>query len=190
MSHTESAIAGFYDHEQEAPSGDRRRPAADWGGDDLFTTAPRRRRFDRPARGDHPVRTETLEHPAPARRAGHDRPAPRLEIELGDAIAAAVADPVPAVAQPAPVVEAAPSAELVLPVEAELPAEPAVRAQAPAPAGRRTVTVTGHPDRRPSRRRPAPTLDERLIGARPERIAAYAFALGLLLLVIAFISAH
>ena len=35
MSHPELAIAGFYDHEEQT---ERRAP--DWGGDDLFTTAP------------------------------------------------------------------------------------------------------------------------------------------------------
>lgn len=39
MSHPAPAIAGFYDHEEQT---ERRAP--DWGGDDLFTTAPPRRR--------------------------------------------------------------------------------------------------------------------------------------------------
>jgi hypothetical protein len=62
--------------------------------------------------------------------------------------------------------------------------------EAPAAGGRRTVTITGHPDRLPARRRPAPSIDERLYGSKPERIAMYAFALGLLLIVIAFLSAN
>src|SRR4051794_8392217 len=52
MNHHESAMADFYDYEQES-SPARRREAPDWGGDELFTTTPRRRRFDRPLRGDH-----------------------------------------------------------------------------------------------------------------------------------------
>src|SRR4051794_26823288 len=74
MNNHESAMADFYDHEQESsPTG--RRKAPDWGGDDLFTTTPRRRRFARPLRGDHPTdgfdrgsRRETMEHPV--QRAG------------------------------------------------------------------------------------------------------------------------
>jgi hypothetical protein len=54
----------------------------------------------------------------------------------------------------------------------------------------RRVTVTGHPDAYTVRRRPAPTLDERHVGSRPERIAAWAFAMGLLLILIAFLTAH
>jgi hypothetical protein len=63
-------------------------------------------------------------------------------------------------------------------------------ATTPVPEGRRTVTITGHPDRVPARRRPAPSIDERLYGSNPERIAMYAFALGLLLIVIALLSAN
>lgn len=61
MRDPELVIAGFYDHQQE----DERR-APDWGGDDLFTSAPaRRRRFER---SPHPTRLrETHEHPLPAR---------------------------------------------------------------------------------------------------------------------------
>jgi hypothetical protein len=33
-------------------------------------------------------------------------------------------------------------------------------------------------------------MDEWLIGTRPERIASYAFAMGLLLILIAFLTAH
>ncbi len=75
MSHSELAIAGFYDHEEQT---DRRAP--DWGGDDLFTSAvPRRGRFtpssasratSTGARPAHPARLrETAEHHLPARAA-------------------------------------------------------------------------------------------------------------------------
>src|SRR4051794_28687713 len=67
MNHASSAIADFYDHEQEPVQGRRHRPnAPDWGGDDLFTTTTttRRRRFDRPTHGDHGrLVLETLEQP-------------------------------------------------------------------------------------------------------------------------------
>ncbi len=133
MSHSESAIAGLYDHEQEVALDDERH-APDWGGDELFASTPRRRRFDRGShvsdRTDRPRLRETTEHPVPT--------------------------------------------------------------------GRRTVTVTGRPGAvalRPQRpfdappRRAARTLDER-IGARPDRVAALAFGLGLLLIAIAIATAH
>jgi hypothetical protein len=60
MSHSELAIAGFYDHEQETT-----RRAPDWGGDDLFAgPAPRRRRFER------------AQYPARLRESAHDHIAP------------------------------------------------------------------------------------------------------------------
>lgn len=174
MSNAESAIAGFYDHEQESTRGDRReREAPDWGGDDLFTSTPRRRRFDRPAHATR--RRDTLEHPLPPRRVSGEH---ARKLDLGvvtDVLALEVPAPAP---QPEPV---APAPE----VEAHVAA-----VAEPKPAGRKTVTITGHPDRMPVRRRPAPTMDERLIGTRPERIASYAFAMGLLLILIAFLTAN
>ncbi|MGI8779810.1 MAG: hypothetical protein ACR2L8_06510, partial [Solirubrobacteraceae bacterium] len=64
------------------------------------------------------------------------------------------------------------------------------------PAGRRTKVITGRPDgsQRPlrstsvDRRRPSRTPAE-WVGARPERIVAWAFALGLLLILIAISTA-
>src|SRR4051794_35445688 len=166
MNHPESAIADFYDHEREPASSDRRRrEAPDWGGDDLFTTTPRRRRFERPVRGDHAAdaadhahRRETVEHPI-------QRPA-AVRARAG----AATTGREPEVAFTA----------MTASSEAALEE----------PAGRRTVTITGRPDSLPARRRPAPTLEQRFVGSNPERIAAYAFALGVLLIVIAFLSAN
>ena len=61
-----------------------------------------------------------------------------------------------------------------------------------APGGRRTVVISGRPDGvarpRPERYRPPRTVAERL-GPRPERIVAWAFALGLLLIIIAIATA-
>ena len=57
--------------------------------------------------------------------------------------------------------------------------------------GRRTVKIGGRPSEfhnAPTRRRPAKTMHERL-GPRPDRIAAWAFALGLLLILIAVATA-
>src|SRR4051794_16012329 len=51
MNRSEPALAGLFDHEDEIAPAGRRRQAPDWGGDDLFTSMPRRRRaFDRGAR--------------------------------------------------------------------------------------------------------------------------------------------
>ena len=77
----------------------------------------------------------------------------------------------------------APTLELDLPIGSARPA-------------RRTVTVTGHPEatRRAERaielhhRRPGRSIDDR-IGHRPDHIAAYACALGFLLILIAVLTA-
>jgi hypothetical protein len=57
--------------------------------------------------------------------------------------------------------------------------------------GRRTVTITGHPGSRAfdTPRRPSRSLDERIAHA-PERIAGWAFGLGLLLIIIAIATSH
>jgi hypothetical protein len=60
--------------------------------------------------------------------------------------------------------------------------------------GRRTVKIGGRPGEfhgtaARARRRPPRTVHER-VGARPERIAAWAFALGLILILIAVATAH
>jgi hypothetical protein len=88
----------------------------------------------------------------------------------------------------------------------ELPGGPGERRTRPAqgpelpgrPGERRTVRIGGRPEgsldaarfhRDHARRRPPRRAHERL-GARPDRIAMWAFALGLLLIVIAILSAH
>jgi hypothetical protein len=67
---------------------------------------------------------------------------------------------------------------------------PAPAAAVPAPsvavAERRTITITGQP--MPPRRRS--TLAERHIAAQPDRIALWAFLLGLLLIAVAAGTAH
>ncbi|MDP9385330.1 MAG: hypothetical protein M3P50_08880 [Actinomycetota bacterium] len=139
-----------FDHETEAPRG-RRRPAPDWGGDDLFDHVPRRR-FSHSADGSQ------------ARRRSHE--------------------PVTATAAPA---RPAPVEELVAARRAEYEQPAAV------PAGRRTVTITGRPGPAfapriagPARSRGPRTVEER-IGSRPDRIAGWAFALGVLLILLALL---
>jgi hypothetical protein len=70
----------------------------------------------------------------------------------------------------------------------EEPAEPIELPPAPAPqpvAERRTITITGQPT--PARRR-RPVMDAQL--AQPDRIALWAFLLGLLLVAVAAGTAH
>src|SRR3954453_16413486 len=62
MTHPERAIAALYDHEQDPARDDRRsRPAPDWGGDDVFSSSPRRR-----------FRRDTGEHQLPRQRQPRD----------------------------------------------------------------------------------------------------------------------
>ena len=138
MSNPALAIAGFYDHDEQT---ERRTP--DWGGDDLFTTAPSRRR------GEHSTEDGRYTRP-------RDHGAERHEH---------VAEP---------------------PVEAPAPRD---RYLEPVPAGRRTVTITGRPDSLAVTRRPARTIDER-IAHRPERIASWTCAMGLLLILLAILTSH
>jgi hypothetical protein len=203
MTHPETAIAALFDHEQELePAGGhdaaasepvrgRRRPAPDWGGDDLFSSTPRRRR-----RLD----------PEQARRAAAERHRSR---DVGEHHLYAVPTPedikwshegrfhrdevgvAPAEAQPAPAPAPEPGTEPALPPAelADAGADVEFTDIAP-PAGRRTVTVTGHPEPRIIRqRRPSLTVDQR-IGHRPDRIAGWAFALGMVLILIAILTAN
>jgi hypothetical protein len=56
--------------------------------------------------------------------------------------------------------------------------------------GRRTIVIGGRPDRMPlPRNRPPRTAVDR-IGPRPDRIVAYAVALGFLLILIAILTSH
>jgi hypothetical protein len=57
---------------------------------------------------------------------------------------------------------------------------------ADSPSGRRTVTITGHPGHTPRRRSPT---EARMV-ARPDRVALWAFVLGLFLVFVAAATAH
>jgi hypothetical protein len=63
------------------------------------------------------------------------------------------------------------------------------RAERPTPEGRRTIKISGHPDRLPVPRTPRPQRSavER-ISMRPDHIAGYAVALGFLLVLIAVLT--
>jgi hypothetical protein len=58
-----------------------------------------------------------------------------------------------------------------------------------APPARRTVTITGHPDRLPvPRAQRAPRSAVERIGASPDRIVGYAVVLGFILVLIAVLT--
>lgn len=159
--------AALFDQADSHASRPRRRPAPDWGGDELFDRVPRRRFArtgeERRRSGPEPVaRREPLADPR------LDEAAP-----FAEAPGAPVAAP-----RPHPV------EELVLARRSEY------ETMSPPPEGRRTVTVTGRPGHhlavRPSR--PSRSVEQRMV-ARPDQVAAWAFALGLLLIVVAIATA-
>jgi hypothetical protein len=58
-----------------------------------------------------------------------------------------------------------------------------------AAAGRRSVTITGRPQTPHVARRPARTIDERIVH-RPERVAAWSCAMGFLMIALAVLTSH
>ncbi len=225
----------IYDHELDA-DGRSGRPVADWGGDELFESMPRRRavssgharRFSSPATGSHAARrggdashATTADAPAgmPPTAEHHvtrDSAVGRFPSE-GTAAEGRFTrdratsdgrftrdgatsdgrftrdgrpqfDPFADDHRSAPDPSPASGAE---PVRAAVPAAlpeplPVPSAAPDAPEGRRTVRITGRPGASavPARRRPQPTLDDR-VGSRPDRIAGWAFGLGITLILIA-----
>jgi hypothetical protein len=163
----------LYDHESDAP---RRRQADDWGIDESFPRV-HGRRFARDAR--------TVEGPARRRRR------PVEDWGAGDLFGAAP----PREPEAATVVEADPPAAVAAdeqPIEVVDTPEPEVVADA-----RRTIRIHGRPGELSEiapftssarRRRPPLTVEERLAGD-PTRIIAWAFLLGLLLILIALLTA-
>ncbi len=158
--------------EREDLADPSRRPADDWLGEDI-DFAPRRRRFtterDGAAHPLHGVFVPTASH-APAREAAATSRTIELTIDDGPTI-------VPAT--PADVVH-----EL-----AHLSAADDPFATPPPPAGtRRTIQIKGRPAERrlPSmaQRHRGRTASDR-VGARPDRIALWAVALGAILILLA-----
>jgi hypothetical protein len=190
----------LYDRESEfthdeARSARRRRPVADWGGDELFTRMPRRRaahsgsrtrRFARPE--DDVAPAVPLDELAPV-----EPEAAEAEPPLDDFERQAEHEP--------PTEEREPRRSAAAERVAERGGDPAPasRASAGGVPGRRTVVIgrTGRPESphpeapfaSVSRRRPPRTVAER-IGGQPERIVGWAFALGLILILIAIATAQ
>jgi hypothetical protein len=212
--------AVFYDHESEDPrgSGRRRGPVADWGvGDELFDHLPRRRfrPSESPRRDTHASEDYLRERRfAPAEASGEARgtgdelgstePAASREDAIdgpaasrGGGIDEPGAGPASGVAPD--FVEDARAREGVATVHGVTAAdedEEAPRATLDTVAlpgeGRRTVVIRGHGAHAPvttRRARPPRTAVER-VGHRPERLAAWAVALGFLLILIAILTAH
>jgi hypothetical protein len=193
----------LYDHEIEEPRpGRRRREVADWGvGEEIFDRMPSpRRRFasstEAPRRQSHP-------------RDAHDEAPQRREDAIRDARDDARAtddagwgtEPRGDAARELPRREEAPRGDAAreLPLRDEAPREERARivdeaapVAEPSETGRRTVVIRGQaaghaPLPTTRRQRPPRSAVERL-GPRPDRIAAWAVALGILLIVIAFLS--
>ena len=151
---------GLYDHETDAP---RRRPADDWGIDESFPRV-RGRRFARDARA--------TEGPARSRRRPVEDWGADGAFDRAGAPEAPVEEPI--------------AAEIVdTPEPEEVVSD-----------GRRTIRINGRPGELSEiapftsaarRRRPPLTVEERLAGD-PTRIIAWAFLLGLLLILIAVLT--
>lgn len=169
----EARNRAVYDHDTDGPrsTGRRRRPVDDWGvGDELFDHLPHRRRERGRRRDDASRRAAVDRHgDASPRASGAER--------RGDASPHGSAVERFAEASPrhVPGSEAPPPADGV-------------------GGARRPIKIDGRPgeaafavDRR--RRRPSRTVHER-VGARPDRVAAWACVLGLLLILIAVATAQ
>jgi len=194
--HARSARDDVYDHEHEEPrSGRRRRPVADWGvGDDVFEQMPRNR-FPRAA--DAPPRERRFakedERRLRAVEDGREAEAPEREepgvprggVDDGRRTLRIGKD------------EDLPSEIAAIAADRDINTEElAVPSKGQGVPERRTVKIGGRPEgsleasryQRDRARRPPRTAGER-IGHRPDRIAMWAFALGLLLIVIAILTA-
>jgi hypothetical protein len=212
MPEREARARAVYDHDNEEPrpSGRRRRQVADWGvGEELFDGMPGRR-FDRRPHRELPREDFPRGDAADGRRTivietGNDGlPLESAEEEFASRDEALRARDVDdelwagdepfAEREPEPLAEE-PVDEVRLDdahyARLEAPTEEIVRGTQ---EGRRTVKIGGRPAEfygppARARQRPPRTVSERL-GPRPERIAAWAFALGLLLILIAIVTAN
>jgi len=194
------AVYDHHDEDEPRPAGRRRRQVADWGvSEELFDGMPGRR-FDR--RGE--------DHRIP--RGGADDGRRTIVITQSEPVAAPIEVADEEFVSREDALRAREEHDAVWggdePFAAE-PREAAVHeyvAEPPADVdegpvdaavvrggveGRRTVKIGGRPGEfhtTPARRRPARTVHER-VGPRPDRIAAWACALGLLLIIIAIATA-
>jgi hypothetical protein len=208
----EAPVRAFYDHEEEEPRGTRRRRAvADWGvSEDVFDRMPGPR-FSR--RGEAPREVTRRREPARADdvRGGDEARFARGDEPRGDDARFVRSDAPRYVAREE--VDEAPeqpkervaddwfaepqSVSRTIVIEREPGAadddhgadyEPHFDDSVTS-AARRTIVIGGHPDRLRARVRTPRTAVSR-IGPKPDRIVAYAVALGVLLILIAILSSH
>jgi len=189
--HARSTRDDVYDHDRELEeprSGRRRRPVADWGvGEDMFEHMPRNR-FSRAA--EAPPRERRFAREDGERRLyaveGGEPEAsepPRGGVDDGRRTIRVGKD------------EDLPSEIAAITADRDIPADDVAEPVADKPE-RRTVKIGGRPEgsleaaryQRDRARRPRPTAHER-VGHRPDRIAMWAFALGMLLILIAILTA-
>ncbi len=199
MSDHQARSRAVYDHtdDDERPRR-RRRQAADWGvGEEIFDHMPSSRFARRGEEHEIPRggvedgrRTIIIEDDEPAQPPDEPTPADETFGSRDEAIRARRAhdalwggdEPFAATGRDEPRAAA-------IEVEAVESVEPVEQSRGGV-AGRRTVKIGGRPGElySPSeRRRPSRTVHERL-GPRPDRIAAWACALGMLLILIAILT--
>jgi len=201
MPEHEARGRAVYDHtdDEPRPAGRRRRQVADWGvGEELFDGMPGRRFERRGAdhgipRGGADDGRRTIVITEDDVRIEEDPPGEEFASREDALQARRQHDAVWAGDEP--FAEAEPLVEDEAPAEpvGEAVDEPEVGADSVVRGGvegRRTVRIGGRPaEFHSAPRRPARTVHERL-GPRPDRIAAWAFALGLLLILIAIATAN
>jgi hypothetical protein len=204
MPEPEGLPRAVYDHTEEEPrpTGRRRRQVADWGvGEELFDGMPGRR-FER--RGeDHRIPRGGADDGRRTIRIADDEPLSAAPPEVLDEEFASREEALRARAEhdtvwagEEPFADEADEPEEPLAEPRDLAAPLATEGHRPADGvvrggveGRRTVKIGGRPaEFHSAPRRPARAVHER-VGPRPDRIAAWAFALGLLLIIIAIATA-
>jgi hypothetical protein len=200
--HQARFVRDVYDYEHDEPHGRRRRPVADWGvGEDVFAHMPRRR-FSRAAEGpprDRRFATRDLgAGDAGGHGAGGEPGGAAVDLHASDAAGhAAARDDTPAAHERRTIVidrpDDVPSEIAAITADRDL-GDDAVE-ETVEPAARRTVRIAGRPEGalpearfHPGARRRRPPAER--LGPRPDRLAAWAFALGILLILIAILTAH
>jgi hypothetical protein len=199
MPENEASIRAFYDHEIDEPraTGRRRRQVADWGvGEDVFDRLPSRRFARSERRGEEPgehhraPRAEDAPPREDLARSEPRRPRHRPADDWLEEVSPRPAE-APETAARTIVIGGAVEEEIAPAIaqEEELSSEDVAPPRDEAPRPRRTIVICGHPDKLPAPRprRPPKTALER-VGASPDRLAAYAVGLGLLLILIAVLT--
>jgi hypothetical protein len=200
--HASRLAAALYDQQRDDPDG----RVADWGGDDLFTRMPHPPAVDDAPPPRFRPSLMVVDQPGDRRRApaatewsgAHDRrrahTAAEAMQERAERLGLSLVDEAPPAADPqyTQSADSQPAPDVAEWHPTERRWDDANRAA----NGRRSTVITGRPDGAPrplplapaARRRPARTPAE-WVGPRPERIVGWAFALGLLLILIAITTA-